>query len=432
MAIKTENLAIIMTDIVGFTEATVHQSRSDIDVLLDTHNRILLPIVRRYHGRHIKSIGDALLLVFRSPTDAMLCAMAMQDALYECNRSRATDKQIRIRVGASLGEVRVTRNDVFGEPVNLTSRIAGVTPPDEIYLSEALYMAMNKAEVPSQEVGWKELKGIGQPVRVYNIPRFAPPRLVPDAMTTEDLSDLVYPYGGAHLSEEAEGFSVGTHLKQWRRGASAAIKAVVTGVDTASRQSIKGIGALWAQRAVRIGLLIVLALPVVVVGARFVSQQWAQHQARSTSAPPARVVKPAPVVQPETKQLPPLETAEVEVPVRPAPRPRPAEPPATKPSQPVARSAPPAPPPAGVEPPSVRVQRAASEPPATQFTSRKEVEQAFRSKQIPESEYRRTLKKMEYQRERELERAERAYEAKKMSKDEYKQLVKEIEARYDD
>jgi class 3 adenylate cyclase len=428
MAIKTENLAIIMTDIVGFTEATVHQSRSDIDVLLDTHNRILLPIVRRYHGRHIKSIGDALLLVYRSPTDAMLCAMAMQDALYEYNRSRAKDKQIRIRVGASLGEVRVTRNDVFGEPVNLTSRIAGVTPPDEIYLSEALYMAMNKAEVPSQEVGWKELKGIGQPVRVYNIPRFAPPRLVPDALTTEDLSDLVYPYGGAHLSEEAEGFSVGTHLKQWRRGASVALKAVVTGVDAAGRRSIKGVGALWANRAVRIGLLIVLALPVVVVGARFAGQQWTQYQTRLASAPPARVVKPAPVAAPETRQPPPLETAEVEVPVRPAPR---AEPPAAK-APPVVRAAPPAPTPPGVEPPSVRAQRAVAEPPAREFANRKEVEEAYRNKQIAESEYRRTVKRLEYELERELEHAERAYEAKKMSKDEYKQLVREIKARYDD
>jgi adenylate cyclase len=412
MAIKTENL----------------QSRSDIDVLLDTHNRILLPIVRRYHGRHIKSIGDALLLVFRSPTDAMLCAMAMQDALYEYNRSRHKDKQIRIRVGASLGEVRVTRNDVFGEPVNLTSRIAGVTPPDEIYLSEALYMAMNKAEVPSQEVGWKELKGIGQPVRVYNIPRFAPPRLVPDALTTEDLSDLVYPYGGAHLSDEADGFSVGTHLKQWRRGASVAIKAVVTGVDTAGRRSIKGVGSLWSHRSVRIGLFILLALPVAVVGARFASNQLAQRQARLASAPPAPVAKPAPQ---EAKRPPPLETAEVEVPVQPpATKPKPAGTPA-----PVAKAAetPVRTPASGaIEPPSVSAQRAAVEPPAREFTNRKEAEQAFRSKEISESEYRRTVKRLEYQLERELERAERAYAAKKMSKDEYKQLVREIKTRYDD
>src|SRR3990172_12560775 len=103
MAIKTENLAILMTDIVGFTEATVHQSRSDMEAMLATHNRVLLPIVRRYRGRHIKSIGDALLLAFRSPTDAMLCAMAMQDALHASNLHVPDIEKIHIRVAASLG-----------------------------------------------------------------------------------------------------------------------------------------------------------------------------------------------------------------------------------------------------------------------------------------------------------------------------------------
>ncbi|MFV1993546.1 MAG: adenylate/guanylate cyclase domain-containing protein, partial [Acidiferrobacterales bacterium] len=144
MGLKTENLAIVLTDIVGFTETTAQQSRQENEFLLDTHNQILLPIIKKYKGRLVKSIGDALLLVFRSPTDAMLCSMAMQDALFEYNRDIPDQRQIHIRVAASLGEVRITRNDIFGEPVNTTSRIEGVTPKDEIYFSEAIYMAMNK------------------------------------------------------------------------------------------------------------------------------------------------------------------------------------------------------------------------------------------------------------------------------------------------
>lgn len=132
----------------GFAEATIQHSRSQLEELLDSHHRILLPLVRRFKGRHVKSMEDALLLVFRSPTDAVLCAMAMQDALYEYNRTVPKERQIHLRIGASLGEVRVARNDVFGEPVNLTRRIADLAPADEIYLSEALFMAMNKAEVP--------------------------------------------------------------------------------------------------------------------------------------------------------------------------------------------------------------------------------------------------------------------------------------------
>jgi len=203
MALKTENLAILLTDIVGYTETTAQQSRQENELLLDTHNQILFPIIKRFKGRLVKSIGDALLVVYRSPTDAMLCSMAMQDALYEYNRDVPTPKQIHIRIAASLGEVRITKNDIFGEPVNTTSRIEGVTPTDEIYFSEAIYMAMNKAEVPCKEVGWKELKGISEPIRLFNIPRFSTPRLVPeDVMSSSDISDLVYPYGGAHLSSQ--------------------------------------------------------------------------------------------------------------------------------------------------------------------------------------------------------------------------------------
>lgn len=198
---KTENLAILITDIVGFTEATAQQSRSENEKLLAVHNRILYPVIRHYGGKIIKTIGDALLIVFKSPTDAMLCAMAMQDALFEYNKSVPENKNIHIRVAASLGEVRVVHKDIFGEPVNLTSRIEGITPRDEIYLSDAVYMAMNKAEVPCVEVGLKTLKGVSEPVKIWQIPRFSRPRLVPeDVMNSEDISDIAYPYGGAHLT----------------------------------------------------------------------------------------------------------------------------------------------------------------------------------------------------------------------------------------
>jgi len=200
---KTENLAIILTDIVGYTEATSRLSRKEQKEMLNLHNQLLYPIIRNFGGRVVKTIGDALLLTFRSPTDAMLCSMAMQDALYDFNRkSMHNGEELHIRIAASLGEVRVSRNDVFGEAVNLTSRIESITPEDEIYLSEAIYLAMNKAEVPCVEVGHKQLKGISEPVRVWQIPRFTRARLVPEVVGDEDIGELSYPYGGAHLDFE--------------------------------------------------------------------------------------------------------------------------------------------------------------------------------------------------------------------------------------
>lgn len=200
MGIKTENLCILFTDIAGFTEASTNLSREANERLLRTHNELLLPVVRGFKGRHVKSIGDALLLTFRSPTDAMLCAMAMQDTLHGYNIDREEREQIHVRIAASLGEVRVTKNDIFGDPVNLTSRIEGITPPDEIYLSEAVYLAMNKAEVPVREVGFREVKGLSAPVKIFCIPRYASARLVADeSSSVPDSRSVQFPFGGAHL-----------------------------------------------------------------------------------------------------------------------------------------------------------------------------------------------------------------------------------------
>jgi len=200
MDMKTENLTILFVDIAGFTATTSRQSRAENAHLLQTFDGALLPLIKRFKGIVVKSIGDALLITFRSPTDAMICSMALQDSMHEYNLNAPEEKRIHIRVAANLGEVRVTRNDIFGEPVNVASRIEGVTPADEIYLSEAVYMAMNKAEVPAQEIGFKELKGIPQAIRLYNIPRFATPRLIPErvAASGEQGSELLFPYGGMH------------------------------------------------------------------------------------------------------------------------------------------------------------------------------------------------------------------------------------------
>ena len=416
MAIKTENLAILMTDIVGFTEATVQQSRSEMELLLSTHNRILLPIVRDYSGRHIKSIGDALLLAFRSPTDAMLCAMAMQDALYEYNRSAPKDKKIRIRVGASLGEVRVTRNDIFGEPVNLTSRIAGVTPADEIYMSEALHMAMNKAEVPSREVGWKELKGIGQPVRIYNIPRFAVPRLVPDAMSADDLSDLVYPYGGAHLADQDEESTMITRLRQLRRGAGATLKHCTLRVGVIGRQLWQGAAAALARKPVRIALVVLLVSPLIVLGVRF-SASWMSQRSVNTKAgtavktTDASLTTPAPV-----RELAPTSQVDNSIPppVQPLFSETSSKPQASVSRQPVSVNVAGRPAPARVK--TETTDTAA----APQYNSINAARRAYDSKKITKEEYKSLVKEFEQVRESELDQAKRDYKAGVLTKDQYK------------
>jgi class 3 adenylate cyclase len=143
------NLAIMFTDISGFTRHTVNISREQLMNRLETHNQLLLPIVAHFEGRIIKTIGDAFLITFESPTNAVQCGTYMQYTLRQYNEGLPPNDQIHLKVSINSGEVTVTEADVFGDPVNVAAKIEKATSPDDIYFTEGVFLAMNKAEVPN-------------------------------------------------------------------------------------------------------------------------------------------------------------------------------------------------------------------------------------------------------------------------------------------
>jgi class 3 adenylate cyclase/uncharacterized RDD family membrane protein YckC len=165
----TRHLTILLTDIKGFTDKTSHRSRADIQRLLDDHRDAVLPVLQEKGGRLVKTIGDAFLMAFESPTDAVLAGVAAQAALAKRNEGVPDEDRIEIRIAINSGEVNLVEGDVFGEPVNIASRIEGVAEAGEVYFTEAVYLAMNKTEVPSSEIGLLQLKGIPEKIRVYKV-----------------------------------------------------------------------------------------------------------------------------------------------------------------------------------------------------------------------------------------------------------------------
>ena len=117
------NLVLLLSDMKGFTARTSSQSREENARMLALHDALLLPVLRGYGGRKVKEIGDALLAAFKSPTDAVLCAMAMQDRLGNWNARAPLRDQIEVRISLSQGELRRQHGDLHGEPPNF-----GITP----------------------------------------------------------------------------------------------------------------------------------------------------------------------------------------------------------------------------------------------------------------------------------------------------------------
>ncbi len=163
------NLTILQTDMVDFTGKTSRMTREAMHRMLDDHERLVLPILESRGGRLIKTMGDAFLMGYDSPTDAVLAGMEVQRRLREYNTGKPSDSDDRmdLRISISAGEVMLKDNDVFGEPVNIASRINSIAEAGEVFFTEAVYLAMNKAEIPSTEIGLHKLKGIDNKIRVH-------------------------------------------------------------------------------------------------------------------------------------------------------------------------------------------------------------------------------------------------------------------------
>jgi adenylate cyclase len=168
---RTENLTVLLTDIKGFTERTSSQSREESASWLGRHEALLGPVVRIFGGTRRKDIGDAWLVTFPSPTDAVRSAMAIQDRLWAYNRHVADEARIDVRAVLTQGEVQVSGGELIGEAVTMALKLEGLADAREVLLTESVYLAMNRKEAPTEEVGLRRVAGLPEAVRLYRAAR---------------------------------------------------------------------------------------------------------------------------------------------------------------------------------------------------------------------------------------------------------------------
>ena len=163
--------AIMFTDMVGYSALAQADEEAALRAL-DRHNRLLRPIFSRFHGREVKSVGDAFLVEFDSALEAARCALEVQQALHEYNRAPPEEREIRVRIGIHVGDVVQTDGDLLGDAVNIASRIEPLAEPDGICVTQQVYDQIeNKISVSMTRLPPVALKNIHLPIVVY---RFAP------------------------------------------------------------------------------------------------------------------------------------------------------------------------------------------------------------------------------------------------------------------
>ena len=159
----------MFTDIAGYTALAQRDEALSLK-LLEEHRSLVRPFFQKHGGKEVKTIGDAFLVEFGSALEAVRCAYDLQQSLHELNGGRPSEKQVQVRVGVHLGDVIHSQNDVFGDAVNVASRIEPLSTPGGICISEQVYSQVkNKFEFPMVSIGRKELKNVGDSVEVFRV-----------------------------------------------------------------------------------------------------------------------------------------------------------------------------------------------------------------------------------------------------------------------
>lgn len=171
-----QNIALVFTDIKSSTEMYESLGDSKAFYLVKEHFEILRRAVTENHGAIVKTIGDAVMAAFTSPTRALAAAKAMIEAFEEEQVRERMENQIVVKVGAHVGScIAVTLNeriDYFGTTVNAAARIQGLSDGRDIMVSRRLFED-GRAEGLFADSRWRweefrtSLKGLNETYAVY-------------------------------------------------------------------------------------------------------------------------------------------------------------------------------------------------------------------------------------------------------------------------
>lgn len=154
--------AILFADMVGYTalmqenEQLAHAKRKRLKEVLET-------TISRFNGKVVQYYGDGSLSIFGSAIDCVTSAIHIQQQLQQ-------EPKVALRIGIHTGDVVIEDESIYGDGVNLASRIESLAVPGGIFISEKVYDEIrNQQNIETREMGYFELKNVTVPVRIFAI-----------------------------------------------------------------------------------------------------------------------------------------------------------------------------------------------------------------------------------------------------------------------
>jgi TolB-like protein/class 3 adenylate cyclase/Tfp pilus assembly protein PilF len=161
--------AIMFTDMVGYSALAQRDDKLALE-LLEEHRRLLREIFPRFNGTEIKTIGDAFLVEFGSALEAAQCAIEIQRTLAKRNHDVPAERRIELKIGLHIGDVVHRGGDVYGDGVNVASRIEQLAVAGGICVSmDVERQIRNALEARFEKLAPTELKNISVTMDLFRI-----------------------------------------------------------------------------------------------------------------------------------------------------------------------------------------------------------------------------------------------------------------------
>src|SRR5512144_1495640 len=174
--------AIVSLDVVEYSRLMSVDDSGTLAALKVPRRELIDPKIAEHDGRIVKTTGDGLLLEFSSVVDAVRCAVEVQRGMAERNADVAPDKRLDFRIGINVGDIIIDGDDIFGDGVNVATRLEALADPGGICVSRNVRdQVLDKLSFAFEDLGAQEVKNIARPVDVYRVSLDAesPGRAVP-------------------------------------------------------------------------------------------------------------------------------------------------------------------------------------------------------------------------------------------------------------
>jgi adenylate cyclase len=198
MAFSRRLAAIFVADAVGYSRLMGIDEEGTHTRVTAHLREVFGPKIEQHSGRIVKSTGDGVLAEFPSVVEAVLCAVEAQIAMSVRYAGVTEERMVAFRIGINVGDVIAEPEDIFGDGVNIATRLEGLAEPNGICISRAVHeQVRDKLSYRFDDLGPQSVKNIPRPVRAFALRPAAIAELpMPDATPARSLAEPAAIYAG--------------------------------------------------------------------------------------------------------------------------------------------------------------------------------------------------------------------------------------------